>query len=93
MNSIDRFIKACTTGKGAGLYLLGLGGLTRDKAWRDAMRAVIELGSVHPDASIRFLKARTRVPTYDIRQWVGDDDLLFAALRVLLPSPKKLTTL
>jgi hypothetical protein len=84
LNSVDNFIGACTTGKGRGLYLTGLGALTHDKAWPDAMRAVIELGAVHPDARIRFLKAWTRVPTYNIREWVGDDDLLFTALRVLL---------
>ena len=85
LDSVDKFISACATGKGRGLCLTGLGGLTRDEAWPEAMRAVIELGAVHSDARLRFLNAWTRVSTYSIREWVDDDDLLFTALRVLLP--------
>jgi hypothetical protein len=65
--------------------LSGLGILTRLELWPEAMRRVARL-KAHPRAQERFLDAWCRVPMCStVRRWVGDDDLFFSRLRVLLP--------
>jgi hypothetical protein len=50
------------------------------------MRRVVEVGRAHSDAQRRFLDTWMRVGVgLVMRPAVGDDDLLIAALRVLLP--------
>jgi len=50
------------------------------------MRQVVELGVAHPTAQHWFLNSWTRVPaSTTFRNFVGDDALLIAALRILLP--------
>lgn len=83
---LDRFIEAVATGKScrARLSPSGLGLLTRHKVWPEAMRRVVELGTAHPLAQQRHLDIWMRVG-WTLRQFVDDDDLFFAGLRILLP--------
>jgi hypothetical protein len=86
---LERFVEAVVSGKDARRRLTpgGLGQLTLHKLWPQAMRQVVELGTAHPEAQRWFLNSWTRVPaSTTFRRLVGDDDLLIAALRVLLPS-------
>ena len=85
---LERFIAAVASGKGARRRLTpgGLGQLTQHRLWPQAMRQVVELGTAHPEAQRWFLNSWTRIPaSTTLRRLVSDDDLLIAALRVLLP--------
>jgi hypothetical protein len=85
---LERFIAAVASGKDARRRLTpgGLGQLTLHELWPQAMRQVVKLGAAHPEARRWFLNSWTRVPaSTTFRRFVGDDDLLIAALRVLLP--------
>jgi hypothetical protein len=84
MAKVDHFVEAVATGKVRYRRLMGLRHIRHQ--WPQAMQRVVELGSAHPDAQRIFLDTWVKIPTYMIRQWVGDDDLFFAALRILLPS-------
>src|SRR5262245_31281297 len=82
--------KECpTSDEGAGrspaLSIGGLAYLSRHKLWRQAMQRVVAIGRAHPDAQRRFLDLWMRVG-FVIRPMVGEDALLIAALRVLLPA-------
>ena len=85
---LERFVAAVASGKDARRRLTpsGLSQLTRHRLWPQAMRQVVELGVAHPAAQRWFLNSWTRVPASTMfRDFVGDDALLIAALRILLP--------
>jgi hypothetical protein len=89
---LARFEDSCRTGRAATrrlscLGLSKLGVLTGDDGlWRDALRSVIALGVVHPDAQAAFLTTWTKVAVWSkVRARTGDDGLFFAAMRLLLP--------
>jgi hypothetical protein len=90
---LARFEDACRTGRAASRRLSckgigSLGVLRDDGLLPDALRRVVKLGTVHPDAQARFLRTWTEVAIWsEVRAKVGDDDLFFAALRLLLPPP------
>lgn len=83
---LDRFAETIATGKASSRRLspAGLGRIYGH--WPEAMRRVVEISTAHPEAQRHFLATWTRVGWQDVRQWVGDDDLFYAALRMLLPS-------
>jgi hypothetical protein len=83
---LDRFIEAVATGKACRtrLSLTGLGLLTRHNLWPEAMRRVVKLGAAHTHAQGCYLDNWMRVGWLE-RRLVGDDDLFFTSLRVLLP--------
>ena len=92
---LERFAEAVVTGEYCGtsedgprrwaaLSLPGLGILTRRKLWPAAMHRVIDL-QAHERAQARFLEGWCRVPMSMVREWVGNDDVFFRGLRVLLP--------
>jgi hypothetical protein len=93
---LDRLVEAVLTGEHCGtsdvgprrvaaLSLGGLGLLSRHDLWSEAMRRISKLEASHPRAQERFLDVWTRVPQGIYRTRVNDDDIFFAALRVLLP--------
>ncbi len=92
---LDRFVDALLSGEHCGtsartprriaaLNLSDLGFLTEYGLWPDAMRRVLVLGRVHPNAREQFLTTWKRTG-YPARHLIGNDDLFFAVLRVLLP--------
>jgi hypothetical protein len=85
METLDRFIAACVTGEPRkAVSFPGFCALYGN--WPDPFRRIVELGTVHPEAQAGFLDTWRRAPTYMFREYVGDDDLYFRGLRVLLPS-------
>jgi len=86
MTNVEKFLEACDTSRDVSrrLSCRGIGRIRRELP--DALRAVVQLGAVHPAAQMEFLDTWTRVPVWeDFRAKAGDDDLWFAALRLLLP--------
>jgi hypothetical protein len=82
---IARFLEACATGEKVSrrVTLFALGHAMRE---REPLRELVKLGSVHPNAQSKFLEQWTKVAAWQrIRDELGDDDLWFAALRLLLP--------
>jgi hypothetical protein len=86
---LDRFIEVCASGADCGpadkrsrQYVLYL---SRHSLLSEAIGRVIALGKVHPLAQRLFLETWIWVPAADLRASVGDDDLFFDALRMLLP--------
>ena len=91
---LDRLVEAVITGEPCktsdvgprrvpALSPQGLGYLTRHDAWQEAMQRIVNLNA-HAGAQRRFLETWERVG-YALRKHVGDDNLFFAALRVLMP--------
>jgi hypothetical protein len=83
---IARFLEACATGEKVShrVSLRALGHVMRQ---REPLREVIKLGAVHPKARSKFLEQWTKVAVWQsIRDDLGDDDLWFAALCLLLPA-------
>jgi hypothetical protein len=62
----------------------GLRLLTERNLWPRAMRAIIEIEKVHPRACRRFHRSWPH-NGWMVRALVGDDDIYFKALRLLLP--------
>jgi hypothetical protein len=63
----------------------GLRLLTAYGIWPQAMRAIVEIGNVHPRAQRRFLQSWVDCDGYAVRALTGDDELYFRALRVIMP--------
>lgn len=93
--TLGRVLEACVTGKecrinaGPGygrppaISVGGLGQLSRFDLWSDAMRQVIDLPAVHPNAKLRWLEVWSRI---SFRSWIQDEDLFYRALRAVLPA-------
>jgi hypothetical protein len=91
---INRLIEAFITGNECrvqdgdhrlpAISLSGFVLIAQHELWHQAAEQILRLDAIHRDAQQRFLRLWTRVP---FRNYISDDDLCFAFLRKVLPSP------
>lgn len=83
--AIERFVEAVTTGKAA-RRRLSCKGVSTIRDWPAAMQRIVDFGVAHRDAQLALERTWCRLQSSILREQVDDDDLMFAGLRVLLPS-------